>query len=93
MVEVSDGGVSIDGVDVRWMGLHHLRSRLAVIPQDPVRCRVCWRGMTARVSSLTICCVLILPVCQQVIFSGSLRENMDPLSQHSDGKVQQVKCI
>jgi ABC-type multidrug transport system fused ATPase/permease subunit len=28
--------VSIDGVDVSSIGLHALRSRIAVIPQDPV---------------------------------------------------------
>jgi ABC-type multidrug transport system fused ATPase/permease subunit len=30
------GALRIDGVDVRGLSLHELRSRLAIIPQDPV---------------------------------------------------------
>lgn len=34
IIEVESGTVSIDGVDVGKLGLHDLRSRLSIIPQD-----------------------------------------------------------
>src|SRR5271167_3440361 len=36
IVELSGGSITIDGVDVSQIGLHDLRSALAIIPQDPV---------------------------------------------------------
>ena len=35
LVELSDGNITIDGVDIAKVGLEDLRSRLAIIPQDP----------------------------------------------------------
>jgi ABC-type multidrug transport system fused ATPase/permease subunit len=35
ITELSGGSISIDGVDISTIGLHDLRSRLAIIPQDP----------------------------------------------------------
>ena len=34
-VEPEFGSVYIDGVDTRTLGLHHLRSKMSIIPQDP----------------------------------------------------------
>uniref|UniRef100_T1GCH9 ABC-type glutathione-S-conjugate transporter n=1 Tax=Megaselia scalaris TaxID=36166 RepID=T1GCH9_MEGSC len=50
----SRGKIFIDGIDISTLGLHNLRSRLTIIPQDPV------------------------------LFSGSLRLNLDPFDTKSD---------
>ena len=36
LVEIDSGKILIDGVDIRSLGLQQVRSRIAVIPQDPV---------------------------------------------------------
>lgn len=36
LVEPSGGKIIIDGVDICSLGLHDLRSRFGIIPQDPV---------------------------------------------------------
>ena len=36
MIEPVDGKIIIDGEDITQLGLHDLRSRLTIIPQDPV---------------------------------------------------------
>ena len=36
MIEPVDGKIIIDGEDITKLGLHDLRSRLTIIPQDPV---------------------------------------------------------
>ncbi|KAI5745186.1 hypothetical protein M8J76_008998 [Diaphorina citri] len=54
IIEPADGTIIIDGVDIRTLGLHTLRSRLTIIPQDPV------------------------------LFSGTLRLNLDPVGESSD---------
>lgn len=36
LVEVSSGSIFIDGVDVSKIGLNALRSRVSIVPQDPV---------------------------------------------------------
>ncbi|KAL7286833.1 hypothetical protein TKK_0018975 [Trichogramma kaykai] len=54
IIEAADGKILIDNVDIANLGLHTLRSRLTIIPQDPV------------------------------LFSGSLRLNLDPFNKCSD---------
>lgn len=36
IIEASSGSIVVDGVDISTIGLHDLRSRLTIIPQDPV---------------------------------------------------------
>ena len=57
IIEPADGKIYIDNVDITGLGLHTLRSRLTIIPQDPV------------------------------LFSGSLRMNLDPFGIHSDDQI------
>ena len=38
-VELSDGSISIDGINIAQVGLKDLRTRLAIIPQDPTLLR------------------------------------------------------
>ncbi|KAG5983517.1 hypothetical protein E4U55_007983 [Claviceps digitariae] len=53
-LEARSGQVKIDGIDISKIRLHDLRSRLAIIPQDPV------------------------------LFSGTIRANLDPFDDHTD---------
>ncbi|XP_053528129.1 multidrug resistance-associated protein 1 isoform X1 [Artibeus jamaicensis] len=55
--ESAEGEIIIDKVNIAKIGLHDLRFRITIIPQDPV------------------------------LFSGSLRMNLDPFGQYSDEEV------
>ena len=35
IVELAAGQIMIDGINISVLGLHNLRSRLSIIPQDP----------------------------------------------------------
>ncbi|XP_074036470.1 multidrug resistance-associated protein 1-like [Leptinotarsa decemlineata] len=57
IIEAAAGSIFIDGVKISELGLHTLRSRLTIIPQDAV------------------------------LFSGTLRMNLDPFDQYNDDAV------
>ncbi|ORZ33476.1 P-loop containing nucleoside triphosphate hydrolase protein [Catenaria anguillulae PL171] len=44
LVELMEGKIVIDGVDIAQLGLHDLRSRLAIIPQEPTLFAGTWRS-------------------------------------------------
>ncbi|XP_070185918.1 multidrug resistance-associated protein 1-like isoform X2 [Littorina saxatilis] len=54
IIESAEGQISVDDIGIGSIGLHDLRSKLTIIPQDPV------------------------------VFSGSLRMNLDPFDKHTD---------
>ena len=37
IIEAAEGSILIDGIDIASLGLHQLRSKITIIPQDPVR--------------------------------------------------------
>ena len=57
IVEPADGTIIVDNTDITKLGLYDLRSRLTIIPQDPV------------------------------LFTGTLRLNLDPFDVHSDEEI------
>lgn len=60
LVEIETGKILIDGVDLKSLGLQCVRSKIAVIPQDPV------------------------------LFSGSVRTNLDPFDKFTDDRLRNV---
>uniref|UniRef100_A0A2C9K9A9 ABC-type glutathione-S-conjugate transporter n=1 Tax=Biomphalaria glabrata TaxID=6526 RepID=A0A2C9K9A9_BIOGL len=54
LIEADGGSITIDGIKISDIGLYDLRSKLTILPQDPI------------------------------IFSGTLRMNLDPFDEHTD---------
>ncbi|XP_015256948.1 PREDICTED: multidrug resistance-associated protein 7-like [Cyprinodon variegatus] len=60
MVELNQGQILLDQLDISTVGVAQLRSRLAIIPQDPF------------------------------LFSGTVRDNLDPCKRHLDQQLLEV---
>ncbi|CAJ0581545.1 unnamed protein product, partial [Mesorhabditis spiculigera] len=60
IIEADTGKIFIDGIDISTIGLHDLREKLTIIPQEPI------------------------------LFSGSVRFNLDPFSRHQDDEIWNV---
>ncbi|KAG8000099.1 Canalicular multispecific organic anion transporter 1 [Nibea albiflora] len=60
IIEAAEGRILIDDLDISKIGLHDLRNRITIIPQDPV------------------------------LFSGTLRMNLDPFDRFSDEEIWRV---
>ena len=41
LVELAGGSITVDGVDISSLGLADVRSKISIIPQDPVRSYIC----------------------------------------------------
>lgn len=75
VIEAEAGTVFIDGVDISKIGLHCLRSRLSVIPQDSQ----CFEGAS--------CSTLGFWNCLLTLCAGTLRENLDPTGKSTDAEL------
>lgn len=88
IIEAAEGRIVIDGVDISSIGLHDLRNRLTIIPQ------VEYSGiLTQPTQHSVVNHVLTFPPLSTqdpVLFSGSLRMNLDPFDKFSDDDIWRV---
>lgn len=66
----------IDGLDIKKLSLSALRSRLTILPQG----KLSLRHVPQNVCSADIS-------AEAQLFSGTVRENLDPFSEHDDAEV------
>jgi len=75
--ELDSGTISIDGLDISKIGLHQLRSKLAIIPQvNPSALSI--RGYWLTQHTLHQ---------DPVIFSGNFLGNLDPFHEHTEAEI------
>lgn len=87
IIEAAGGRIVIDGVDISSIGLHDLRNRLTIIPQVEYS----RHSNSHSAFSCESCTDLSAPVAQDpVLFSGSLRMNLDPFDKFSDDDIWRV---
>lgn len=85
IIEAAEGRILIDSVDIAGIGLHDLRGRLTIIPQvQQTLFKHLSQSSDCRLTHLT-------PWVQDpVLFSGSLRMNLDPFDKFSDADIWRV---
>ncbi|CAG09356.1 unnamed protein product, partial [Tetraodon nigroviridis] len=85
IIEAAEGCILIDNVDISKIGLHDLRGRLTIIPQvQQTLFKHLSQFSNGRLTHLT-------PWVQDpVLFSGSLRMNLDPFDKFSDEDIWRV---
>ena len=79
LIEYSVGDIIIDNININKIGLHDLRHKLTIIPQV--------NKPKNTDTKLPFKIILSLPLKDPVIFSGSIRMNLDPFSKHSDDEL------
>ena len=76
--------ISLDGLDIAEMGLHELRTKLTIIPQGKYTIPL------EEITLAYLCTSLnssFLIFSDPVLFSGTLRINLDPFYQHNDDEL------
>ena len=75
MIENTEGNIFIDNVDINTIGLHDLRHKLTIIPQVEINFPL----------NLITSVLLNNHVKKDpVIFSGTIRMNLDPFNVYKD---------
>jgi ABC-type multidrug transport system fused ATPase/permease subunit len=92
IVNPERGSVLLDGVDTGCMSLEELRTKVAVIPQVcmvyPQLCLDCDCDSSAWYGTYRFCCACgAFRVQSPVLFSGTLRANLDPFDTVSDERI------
>ena len=81
IADADSGQIFLDGVDISAIPLRLLRSKLTIIPQDPVM----FIGYTAIFPSLSAC-----PDLSSSFPHSTIRSNLDPTLAFSDEKIWQT---
>ena len=79
------GVITIDGMNANELDLHALRSRLSIIPQASISTNCNMTVMVLRVFSFSKNCMK-----EPVLFSGTVRYNLDPMDTCTDVELWNV---